>query len=90
MPHAVGKWVPVMPPEVVDQPSPASNAPAVALSEEAIVRRSLAERRMNLKISLPECSCMKQPRTMSYSDVGDPAGYVVSCVKIWRGLRRSR
>lgn len=77
MPNAAGKWVPVIPPEVVDQPSAASNPPGETLSEEATVRRSLAEDRMNLSISLPECSCMKQPHTVSYADVGDPEGYVV-------------
>lgn len=77
MPNAAGKWVPVVPPEVVDQPSAASNPPAAALGEEAVVRLSLGEERMNLSISLPECVCMKHPRTVSYADVGDPEGYVV-------------
>lgn len=98
MPNAAGKCVPVMPPEVVDQPSAASNPPAAALSEEAAARLSLAEDRMNLSISLPECLCMKHPRTVSYADVGDPEGYVVrwneignrqsaigGSVKVWEG-----
>lgn len=42
------------------------------------VRRDLAEERMNQTRHLPECTCIQQPRVVSYAEVGDPDGYVVS------------
>lgn len=31
---------------------------------------------MNRVLSLPDCSCMREPRTVSYAEVGDPEGFV--------------
>lgn len=57
-----------------------------AMSEEATVRQSLAEERMNRTMSLPECMCLRVPRVVSYSEVGDPSGYPVCisyCICCW-------
>lgn len=53
-----------------------------AMSEEATVRQCLAEERMNRTMSLPECMCLRVPRVVSYSEVGDPSGYPV-CISCW-------
>lgn len=47
-----------------------------ALSEGEAVARGLAEERMNRTLSLPECPCLRQPRVVSYAEVGDPKGFV--------------
>ncbi|CAN0545288.1 unnamed protein product [Ectocarpus sp. 8 AP-2014] len=47
-----------------------------ALSEGEAVARGLAEERMNRTLSLPECPCLRQPRVVSYAEVGDPEGFV--------------
>lgn len=31
---------------------------------------------MNRVLSLPECLCIRQPRVVSYAEVGDPEGFV--------------
>lgn len=49
-----------------------------ALSEAEVVRRGLATERLNRTVSLPECLCIRQPRIVSYAEVGDPNGIVVS------------
>ena len=41
------------------------------------VKRALAEERMNRFVALPECACLRQPRVVSYADVGDPEGCLV-------------
>lgn len=49
-----------------------------ALSEAEVVRRGLAAERLNRTVSLPECLCIRPPRIVSYAEVGDPNGIVVS------------
>ncbi|CAM9286750.1 unnamed protein product [Scytosiphon promiscuus] len=47
-----------------------------AISDKEATVRQLAEARMNRVLSLPECGCMCEPRTVSYAEVGDPQGFV--------------
>lgn len=47
-----------------------------ALSEGEAMVRGLAEERMNRTLSLPDCTCLSQPRVVSYAEVGDPKGFV--------------
>lgn len=49
-----------------------------ALSEAEAVRRGLAAERLNRTVSLPDCLCIRPPRIVSYAEVGDPNGIVVS------------
>lgn len=44
---------------------------------EQHVKRALAEERMNRTIALPGCSCIREPRLVTYAEVGDPEGCVV-------------
>ncbi|CAM9296081.1 unnamed protein product, partial [Laminaria digitata] len=44
-------------------------------SEEETARQCLSEERMNQTMSLPECTCLRLPRVVSYAEVGDPSGY---------------
>lgn len=41
------------------------------------VKRALAEERMNRTIALLSCSCIREPRLVTYAEVGDPEGCVV-------------
>lgn len=54
-------------------------APGGAADKEK-VPGMLSEPRMNRSILLPECLCLKRPRVVSYSEVGDPEGFVVSFI----------
>ena len=54
-----------------------------AMDEEETARKLLAEERMNRTMSLPECMCLRLPRTVSYAEVGDPSGYPVCIVCRW-------
>lgn len=47
-------------------------------SSEETVRKELSKERMNRTMSLPECTCLQTPRVVSYAEVGDPEGIVVS------------
>lgn len=71
-----------------DFPGPAYAIPCACVAGEADddeddlgagdrVKRALAEERMNRIVALPECACLRQPRVVSYADVGDPEGYLV-------------
>ena len=46
--------------------------------EAEAVAVGLKAERMNRTVSLSECSCIRHPRIVSYADVGDPNGFVVS------------
>ena len=49
-----------------------------ALGEAEAVAADLKAERMNRTVSLPDCLCIRQPRLVSYAEVGDPSGFVVS------------
>lgn len=49
-----------------------------ALSDGGAVAGGLKADRMNRTVSLPDCLCIQQPRVVSYAEVGDPNGFVVS------------
>lgn len=57
-------------------------------SSEETVRKELSEDRMNRTISLPECTCLQTPRIVSYAEVGDPEGIVVSGIGKIKCLHR--
>lgn len=66
------------PPASTMGPSHGSDKRPREMSEEAAVRERLAAPRMNRQVSLPECMCLQPPRVVSYAEVGDPNGLVVS------------
>lgn len=49
-----------------------------AMGEAEAVAAGLKAERMNRTVTLPDCSCIRQPRVVSYAEVGDPNGFVVS------------
>lgn len=55
-----------------------AGAAGSGLSESEAVSAGLKADRMNRTVSLPECLCIRQPRVVSYAEVGDPNGFVVS------------
>lgn len=62
-----------------------------ALSEAEAVVRGLAAERLNRTVSLPECLCIRPPRVVSYAEVGDPNGNVVSSAHTeYRSVFRNR
>lgn len=56
----------------------ASDAEHEAQTAEQRVGQALSEERMQRTMKLPDCHTLRQPRVVSYSEVGDPNGFVVS------------